>query len=237
MGSVVSIRGEMRQDLSFTVTSRGVTKFGDTYCIGKTSNGVKVEVEACHGGASLICRGTLKALMESGYLTRSMIERRAAKNGRNAPNNDEDGGRFLLSRSPTKREPARMKLTRGLDANTAIGLPGMREMFPEGIPKPTQVEPSAGTGPATAQEFKGRLLYSLDLLLSVQACTSTQEWRGLSRSTGPRFRLADADIQRMESKMDRFKAELFAALEESVVIDDQAPKRPSGLRLVVNNTH
>jgi hypothetical protein len=97
----------------------------------------------------------------------------------------------------------------------------------------------AKAGPATGRELKGKLLDSLDHDLNLQARVSGKEWRGLSRLTGPRFQLADADIQRMESITHRFSEEILAALEQAVVIDTEAPTakpRSSFLRVVADNS-
>lgn len=214
---------------------------------GSLPSGVSVEAETrtrsdgCF--ISLTYRGTMDALVAAGCLTPGMkANRQGQRSGRTQ--RDEHGKCFKLHRSPTKATPDRMKLMmcRG-DTTLAMQLPGVRDLFPEGIPEFAQAEPkssepsAADTGPSpTAREFKGKLLDGLSHDLNVQGSISGKEWRGLSRVTGPRFRLADADIQRMESIMNRFGEELFAALEQAVVIDTQQPPRPSHMRLVVDNT-
>jgi len=138
--------------------------------------------------------------------------------------------------------PGRMKLRRRVSLHLGMELPGVRDLFPEGIPEPAQ-EPQnteavdTYTGPATVREWKEKQLKYLGHDLRVQGQISSDEWRGLGRACGPRFRLADRDVQRLESIMYRFREEIFAGLEHAEVIDTQeaTPARPSFLRLVVDN--
>jgi hypothetical protein len=108
---------------------------------------------------TLTYRGTRGALIASGCLTSSMIE-----NKRREHRTDERGIWFYVHRSPTKAAPERMKLCCHPESvATAMQLPGVRELFPEGIPEiewdelhgpvfPARAQPE--TSPATARERK-----------------------------------------------------------------------------------
>jgi hypothetical protein len=104
---------------------------------GSLPAGITIQAEIwLHRGltyVTLTYRGTRDALIASGCLTSSMI----ASNAQTKM--DEHGGRFSLHRSPTKAQPQRMKLDRHPDSpETAMQLPGVRELFPEGIAEPVQ---------------------------------------------------------------------------------------------------
>jgi hypothetical protein len=93
------------------------------------------------GGRQVIftCRGTIDALVATGYLTHFMISaRRKRKRGSGHKQLDENGGRFWMHPSPSKTSPERMMLVRRVKVEQAIQLPGMRALFPEGIPEPAQ---------------------------------------------------------------------------------------------------
>jgi hypothetical protein len=101
---------------------------------------------------------------------------------------------------------------------------------------PDVTETLTPTGPATARAWKEKQLVYLGQDLRVNAVTIGDQWCGLSCTCGPRFRLAEGDLKRMEAIMHRFSEELFTLLQQAAVIDTQASPRPSFLRLVVDNT-
>jgi hypothetical protein len=102
-------------------------------------DGVSVRVQALTGWRGQViftCRGTMDALVASGYLTHSMISaRRDRKRGSGNPQLDENGGRFWMQPSPSKISPERTMLVRRMSAELAMRLPGVRDLFPEGIPE------------------------------------------------------------------------------------------------------
>jgi hypothetical protein len=77
--------------------------------------------------------GTMDALIAAGCLTHSMVAIRAARRSKRLPLRDEKNEKFHLSRFPSRKVPERMILTRFKNANTVMELPGVRELFPEGI--------------------------------------------------------------------------------------------------------
>jgi hypothetical protein len=200
--------------------------------------GVGVEIDLrirSSGYYDLTYRGTTDAMLTAGCLTSSMMAAREAfRQGDPRGLRDENGNRFNLHRSRTVGESERMKLRRWVEPALAMQLPGVCDLFPEAEP-PSSEPVDADTGPATPREWKGKQLDYLGHDLRVQASISGNEWRGLGRACGPRFRLAEGDIQRLESIAHRFREEIFAALEQAAVIDTQQSPRPSFLRLVVDN--
>jgi hypothetical protein len=206
--------------------------------------GVEIDARVGYGYVLLTYRGTVDALLTAGCLTPSMMANRAARPRGGRPQRDEHGQRFSLHRSPTKCEPGRMKLQRRGDPGIAMQLPGMTELFPEGLAAPVQDDPPQNSEPAegehwwpaTARAWKENQLDYLGSDLRIHAKMTGDQWRGLSRVSGPRFRLAEGDLNRMEAIMHRFSEELLALLQQATVIDSQASPRPSFLRLVVDNT-
>jgi hypothetical protein len=167
-----------------------------------------------------------------------MMAARAARPRGGRPQRDEHGKRFTLHRSPTKGVPDRMKLQRRVDDPTFVmQLPGVRELFPEGIPEP---EPQISKGE--------RICFVGKALSFVQGATT---WLG----DKDQVLLSDIDLERASSIVDRFLADMHAAMKEAGAIDAQQapphlrgpiiqahadnngiPSRPSFLRLVVDNT-
>ncbi|GEM_PF-5667774 len=198
--------------------------------------------------------GTEDALIAAGCLTTSMIDNRAAKHRGGRSQFDEHGKWFRLHRAPTKASPRRMKLRRCAVPKIAMGMPGVRELFPEGIPEPAstlgapelvlvQSEPQskepAAAGPETAAEWREQQLDDMESNLRYLKSWNGNHWRGLGKFASPRFRLADDEISRLDSILHRFRSEVFEALEQAVVVDNEAPEprrpRPSFLRMVVDN--
>jgi hypothetical protein len=130
---------------------------------GSLSPGVTIQADILHSqGRTLVTltyRGTRGALIASGCLTPSMIENKQREH-----RTDERGTWFYVHRSPTKAAPERMKLCcQAKSVAAAMQLPGVRELFPEGIPEiewdelhgpvfPARAQ--AETRPATAREWK-----------------------------------------------------------------------------------
>jgi hypothetical protein len=130
---------------------------------GSLSLGVTIQADIwCSRGRTILAltyRGTRDALIASGCLTPSMIE-----NKRREHRTDEHGEWFYVQRNPTKAAPERMKLCcHPKSVATAMQRPGVRELFPEGVPElewdelhgpvfpaRAQNEPA----PVTAQEWK-----------------------------------------------------------------------------------
>jgi hypothetical protein len=77
--------------------------------------------------------GTVEALLATGCLTPAMMSNRAARRRGGRALRDEHGMRFTLHRSPSTGEPDRVELHRRPDVAVAMQLPGVRELFPEGI--------------------------------------------------------------------------------------------------------
>jgi hypothetical protein len=188
----------------------------------------------------LTYRGTIAALLAAGCLTPQMMANRQRQHSRREQC-DEHGNRFNLHRSPTKALPERMKLERHGEPTFVMQLPGVRELFPEGIAKFVQAEAQSSEPAtdciclATSRAWKDEQIWDIGSYLRTDRLSRHGDpWRGAG-IYGPRFRFADADIKHMESMMDRFREEMCAALEQAAVIDSEQSPRPSFLRLVVNN--
>jgi hypothetical protein len=216
--------------------------------------GVDVEIDARthsdYSGCShmtLTYRGTIDAMLAAGCLTTFIMANRTGhRSGR--PERDEHDEPFTLHRSPTKREPDRMKLTRSGEPTLAMQLPGVRELFPEGIAEPVPAEAqstepaAADTGPATAEDWKEERLDGMDSDLRFLESWNGNLWRGVGKYASPRFRFADGEIKRLDSILGRFRRELIEALEQAVVVDTAHADtngipltRPPFLRLVIDN--
>jgi hypothetical protein len=89
---------------------------------------------------SVAYRGTIDALQVAGCLTPGMISNRPPRQRQGRTQRDEHGMRFTLKRAPTKALPERVRLDRWGEPAFAMQLPGVRELFPEGIPEPAQAE-------------------------------------------------------------------------------------------------
>ena len=102
---------------------------------------VRLKVEPWAEMLSVIYFGTQGALLSAGCLTRSMLTiRKKYSRGDARGLHDEFGERFNLHSGATKAMPGRMKLMRRVSLQRAMELPGVRELFPDGIPKPVQFE-------------------------------------------------------------------------------------------------
>jgi hypothetical protein len=103
----------------------------------------------------LTYRGTKEALIAAGCLTPSMWEQYKDRM-RRKKKHDENGEWFWVHRSPTKASPDRMKLCRHSTAALAMNLPGMRELFPDGIPVPPmpKISRPAADGTDLARDWK-----------------------------------------------------------------------------------
>jgi hypothetical protein len=180
---------------------------------GSLSAGVTIQIETwplrgrVNGVVLLNCLGTVDALLATGCLTPSMMENRNARRRGGRSQRDEHGMWFTLHRSPTKSSPDRMKLERCPDAATVMRLPGVRELFPQGIPNPAQAEP---------QSKEERICLVGKALTFVQGATT---WLG----DKDKVLLSDIDLERAGSIVDKFLADMRAAMEEAAVIDT-APK-------------
>jgi hypothetical protein len=167
--------------------------------------------------------GTVDALIASGCLTPHMMANRNARRRGGRAQRDEHGRRFTLNRLPTKAAPDRMKLMRrSEDPALAMELPGVRELFSEGIPEPpAQVEP---------QSKEERLRFVGKALSFVQDATT---WLG----DRDQVLLSDIDLECAGLLVDRFLAEIHALMKQAGALETQQPStRPPFLRLVVNNS-
>jgi hypothetical protein len=91
---------------------------------------------------SVAYRGTIDALRVAGCLTPGMISNRPPRQRQGRTQRDEHGIRFTLKRAPTKALPERVRLDRWGEPAFAMQLPGVRELFPEGIADPAQAAPA-----------------------------------------------------------------------------------------------
>jgi hypothetical protein len=152
---------------------------------------------------------------------------------------DEHGGRFNLHRLPIKAMPGRMKLQRYVAVQHAMALPGIRDLFPEGIQEPARAEPRSSdcsesqSAPATASVWKSEQTRDVGVWFGAFN-SDMKQWRGLGIE--PRFRFAESDVRRLDAIVSKFRGEVSAALARAVVIDTQASARPTFLRLVIDNT-
>jgi hypothetical protein len=190
--------------------------------------------------------GSTAAMLAAGCLTPFMLATRQAWS-KGLPMRDEHGERFGLSR--TANRPGSMTLTlRRID----IALPGVRDLFPDGLPEPEPVEAQRerakqrtrghltvidGLAPlpraerwATAQEWKRDLL---DGIASAHP-PSLFEIGVAEKLSGGRFQLDEADMKRTESIEARYREELLSALERASVTDSREPRRQPRLRLVTS---
>jgi hypothetical protein len=213
---------------------------------------VSVIAHIGRGCVSFEYLGTLVALISANCLTHHMMERRDSfRPGDPRGLSDERGQHFNLHRLPTKAMPGRMKLKRSVSHEFAPQLPGVRELFPEGIPEPSRSEPQgaepahADSGqaesksseraksdtPETAEDWKGKQQHSVGVALG-RLWGILEFWRVCSDA---RFRFTDDDSRRLDSIFKKFNADIGMVLDPAVVIDTQAPPQRSFLRLVVNN--
>jgi hypothetical protein len=204
---------------------------------GTLSGGVSTEIYLGRS-VRIIYFGTLEALLSSGCLTSSMLElRKKFRPGDSRGLHDEVAGRFNMHRLPTKAMPQRMKLIRWMSLEAAVQLPGVRELFPEGVAPPpvepddpTEVKPRS----VTARVWKSEQIQGIGEALGALNYDRKQ-WLGLGKGVAL-FRFTDRDVQRLEAIIGRFRGEMSAALDRATVVDIQGTGLPSFLRLVVDNS-
>lgn len=134
----------LQRDVRRASLSVGVTLQAETWVLPRVTvrAGKNVLVGGSERDLSLTYWGTIDALLAAGCLTRDMLPNRPPRQRQGRTQRDEHGIRFILKRAPTKALPERMRLTREGGPAFAMQLPGVREMFPEGIPEPAQAEPT-----------------------------------------------------------------------------------------------
>jgi hypothetical protein len=116
-------------DVRRTTLSVGVTLQAETWL-----------VYGGGGGVTATYRGSIADLLMAGALTPAMLSNVTGhRSGRRQC--DEHGKPFRLHRSATKALPERMRLIREGEPAYAMQLPGVRDLFPEGIAEPAQAEP------------------------------------------------------------------------------------------------
>jgi hypothetical protein len=179
--------------------------------------------------------GTTEALLAAACLTRSMVAIRAARRSKVSPLRDEHNEKFHLSRSPSRGAPDRMLLTRFVSAKTAMQLPGVREMFPEGLPAPEvhSEQFDRHPVPGSAQEWKTEQTEGLRVWFDALPRVA-----GIN-TDDPRFQFDGSDLERLETLIGSFHTAISYALYQAAVVDKQSPGRrgpPSFLRLVVDNS-
>jgi hypothetical protein len=165
--------------------------------------------------------GTVDALVAVGALTSSMMGRREKyRKGDGRGLQDEHGHRFNLHRSATRGEPERMTLHRYVDWELAMQLPGVRELFPEGIPEP---ERESAPEKKSSKVELSRAYFCTTMLNTVVRCA-----RG-DHPSWPESMSAEA-LCLIERHVD--------AIREGFRRDGskRTAPRPSFLRLVIDNT-
>lgn len=131
---------------------------------GSLPGGVIVKTEP--GGQNhlyVIYLGDKEALCSAGCLTPAMIESREKyRKGSSHCLRDEHGEKFHLHRYATKTMPDRMKLCRSAPRSAALRLPGVQELFPDGIKEPTAANIEAAKARESIINIRARCLeYSL----------------------------------------------------------------------------
>lgn len=117
---------------------------------GALPGGVKIDAEPWGNHISVTYLGSEKALLAAGCLTRQMRQiRKKYRIGDARGLRDEHGQRFSLHHLATKSEPDRMKLSRYVDSQFAMQLPGVRDLYPEGIQETTRDATVAATSNVT----------------------------------------------------------------------------------------
>lgn len=159
--------------------------------------------------------GTWEALVEVGAITSAMVALRAKyRKGDGRVLHDEHGHRFLLHRLPTKAVPARVRLTRWCSTDFAMQLPGVRELFPEGIPEPDD-----------AEEWR-RIVLGLD--------RPSWPFRDIPRENYEALN----DQQKAEVEIQVFGLlKRLASGSDATRVAPPRAARPGYLRLVVDNTN
>lgn len=196
---------------------------------GTLAGGVTVTVEPCgrigEPGATVIYRGTVAALIASGAITADLVQKRNARK-RGGKLADEAGWRFTVSRSPTKSEPERMLLTWWwLSGERAMTQPGVRELFPEGIPEPPpqpeqsyhQDRPSETA--VTAADWKIAMERHLGAIVGSGVYVMDRELDTPQR----RYQFAEGDLAAMRALIENFQADMTEAIKGARVVDRQRP--------------
>jgi hypothetical protein len=121
---------------------------------------------------------------------------------------------------------------------TALVLPGVAELFPEGLPR-FEAEPAPEAeeerevirDPQTAADWKCRLrAFCEGSAVSLSAVLD-----GKVHAAG-RFRLDTESRARIQARMDGCFAELLREIDRAWVIDSKQPQRGAGVRLAIDNT-
>lgn len=186
---------------------------------------MQVELEERNSGAYVMitAQGSTNALLASGYLTPSMMAARAARRrGDPRGSRDDHGERYFLTHTPRKGAPERMQLRRHLRPEHAIELPGVREIFPNGIPEPP-IQPAHTDLEESGKHELSRADFCTNMLDIIMQCA-----RG-DHPTWPEALPTETQCS-IEWYVDALREKFRRSGNKR-----RAP-RPSFLRLVIDNT-
>lgn len=189
---------------------------------GSLAGGVKVTVDVWMapamrvGDGHIEYLGTMDSLMAVGALTPSMMEsRKKYRKGDARGLRDDHGNRYFLRPSAIKAEPGRVSLRRYFSREISMEMPGVRELFPEGIPEPEK---------ESSKDEPSRADFCTTMLNMIMQC---------ARGDHPSWPKA------MPSETQCLIERHIDAIRERFRCNGgkRSAPRPSFLRLVVDNTH
>jgi hypothetical protein len=188
-------------------------------------------------------RGTPEALIGAGCATAPMLAGRGR--GFSPVSHPDCPAWWYTHRARTKAEPNRFRVVyrfadkeedRGRPPREqALDLPGVRALFPEGLPAPAPApDADADAGPTSAKEWRESLLgFCMSMMHAVVTMAQPGRWPAELGPAKPlRFHLREADVAQIAALGERFKVELRVLFERAQVIDEKRPR----LRLVADNT-
>jgi hypothetical protein len=191
---------------------------------------ISICVEPFNWGILVEYLGAPHVLLAAGCLTDGM----AIHRNRGRKNLDARGHNYAMHRSPIRAMPDRLRVRLYINReneDAALELPGVRELFPAGVP---HVEPppaeyrETDTTPQTVSEWREQVGgFCESLLDTVMVALEGGPGNGCY-PYGDRFRVAEADVQVAEL----LRAGLLSAINRARVVD----LKREGLRLVVDNT-
>jgi len=161
-------------------------------------------------------------------------------NCRHGPRQPRDAEeRFWKDAAPTKRCPEAIKLWRLVSHETALTLPGVAELFPEGLPRfepepaPPPETDETVRDPESASAWRKRVRDFCEVSLRTNIIALEGKTQMVHR-----FVLDAESLARIQARTDQYLAELLRELDRAPVIDSQQPERGASprLRLVVDNT-
>lgn len=129
-------------------------------------------------------------------------------------------------RAPTKAAPTRRRVAHQfrdgwcdqVRREQALDMPGVRELFPDGLPA-VRSAPAAEDGePVNAAAWRA------DIMRTCAAFTDTAVRAASGSSACGRFHMSSEDAARIAELGARLKVELLAALEHAHVIDERRPQ-------------